>query len=252
MKSLAGRRILITRPAEQAEGLARRIREAGGEAVCVPAIEILPPSDPAPFHALASRLAEFDLAIFISRNAVRCTLEMLGGRPWPKDLRVATVGQGSCAELERRGFTGVIAPAAQPDSEALLALPELAGVRGRKVVIFRGEGGREFLGQELAARGAKVEYAASYRRAAPDGADMRRAWSDGVDAVTVSSAEGLANLLGMLGEEASRRLRATPLFVPHARVAAEARARGLEQIVVAGPADAQMAAALVAHFSAAR
>lgn len=252
MKSLAGRRILVTRPAEQAEGLARRIREAGGEAVCVPAIEILPLADPAPFHALAARLAEFDLAIFISRNAVRRTLDMLEGKAWPAGLRVATVGQGSRAELERRGFTNVIAPAAQPDSEALLALPELAGVRGCKVVIFRGEGGRELLGQELAARGAKVEYTASYRRAVPDGADMRRAWAAGVDAVTVSSAEGLANLLAMLGEEALRKLRGTPLFVPHERVAAEARSRGLERIVVADPADAQVAAALVAHFSAAR
>jgi len=252
MKALAGKRILVTRPTGQAEGLARRIREAGGEPLRVPAIEILPPSDPAPFHALAARLAEFDLAIFISRNAVRRTLELLGGRPWPPRLRVATVGQGSRAELEQHGFANVIAPAEQPDSEALLALPELAEVRGRRVVIFRGEGGRELLGRELAARGAAVEYAASYRREAPAGESMRRAWALGVDAVTVSSAEGLANLFILLGEAALGELRRVPLFVPHARVAAEARRRGLAQIIVAGPADEQVAAALVAHFGAAR
>jgi uroporphyrinogen-III synthase len=249
---LAGRRVLVTRPGEQAQALARMVRDAGGEAVCVPAIEILPPADPAPFHALAARLAEFDLAIFISRNAVRRALAMLAGKPWPARLRVAAIGQGSRAELEQRGFANVIAPAAQPDSEALLALPELADVKGRRVVIFRGEGGRELLASELLARGASVEYAACYRRAAPAGAGMRRAWADGMDAVTVSSAEGLANLLDMLGEEALGRLRATPLFVPHPRVADEARRRGLERVVVAGPADAQMAAALVAHFGAAR
>jgi uroporphyrinogen-III synthase len=228
------------------------VRDAGGEPLCVPAMEILPPADPAPFHALAARLAEFDLAIFISRNAVRRALEMLGSKPWPAGLRVAAIGPGSRAELEQRGFANVIAPAAQPDSEALLALPELAGVKGRRVVIFRGEGGRELLARELAARGASVEYAVCYRRAAPPGASMRRAWADGVDAVTVSSAEGLANLLAMLGEDAPGSLRSTPLFVPHPRVAEEARRRGLERVVVAGPADAQMAAALVAHFGAAR
>jgi uroporphyrinogen-III synthase len=252
---LAGRRVLITRPSEQAQALARLVREAGGEPVCVPAIEILPLDNPAAFHALAGRLAEFDLAIFISRNAVRRASDLMGGKPWPAGLKVATIGQGSREELEQRGFTNVIAPAGAParsDSEALLALPALAGVRGSRIVIFRGEGGRELLGQELAARGASVEHAACYRRAMPAAAGMRDAWAGGVDAVTVSSAEGLGNLLAMLGEDAVCRLSGVPLFVPHARVAAEAQRRGLERAIVASPGDADMVAALVAHFGAAR
>jgi uroporphyrinogen-III synthase len=253
--ALAGRRVLITRPREQAQALERLVREAGGEPVCVPAIEILPLADPAAFRALADRLADFDLAIFISRNAVRRALDLLGGLPWPAGLKLATVGQGSRAELEKRGFADVIAPAgaaARSDSEALLALPALAAVRGRRIVIFRGEGGRELLGQELAARGASVEHAVCYRRVVPDAAAMRSAWARGMDAVTVSSAEGLANLFAMLGEDAARWLSGMPLFVPHPRVAAEAQRRGLERVIVAGPGDAEMAAALVAHFGAAR
>jgi uroporphyrinogen-III synthase len=253
--ALAGRRVLVTRPREQAQALERLVRDAGGEPVCVPAIDILPVVDPAPFHALAARLAEFDLAIFVSRNAVRCALELIGGKPWPAGLRVATVGQGSRAELEQRGFSNVIAPegaAAQSDSEALLALPALAQVRGRRVVIFRGDGGRELLGRELIARGASVEHAACYRRVVPEGASMRAAWAGGMDAVTVSSAEGLANLLAMMGEGAMRRLSGIPFFVPHPRVAMEAQRRGLQRAIVAGPGDAEMVAALVAHFGAAR
>jgi uroporphyrinogen-III synthase len=142
MSVLAGKRVLITRPREQAPVLERLVRDAGGEPVCVPAIEILPVADPAPFHALAARLAEFDLAIFISRNAVHRALDLMAGKPWPPGLKVATVGQGSRAALEQRGFAHVIAPAAQSDSEALLALPELSAVRGRRVAIFRGEGRR--------------------------------------------------------------------------------------------------------------
>lgn len=251
-KPLAGRRIVVTRPAGMAEGLAQRIREAGGEPLLVPAIEIQPLADPAPFQALARRLDEFDLAIFVSRNAVKSALALLAGRPWPARLQVATVGQGSREELDHFGFSHVIAPAAQSDSESLLALPALADVKGRRVVIFRGDGGRELLGEELRKRGALVEYAACYRRVRPSGEGLAALWQRGVDAVTVSSAEGLANFLAMLGDGAPQKLAAVPLVVPHERVAREAARRGLPRAVVAGPRDADVAAALVAYFGGAR
>lgn len=252
MKSLAGKRVVITRPSGQAENLARLVREAGGEPLCIPAIEILPLADLAPFHALADRLAAFDLAIFVSRNAVRRALELLGGKPWPAGLKVATVGQGSREELEQRGFTGVIAPAAQSDSEALLALPELAAMRGRRIAIFRGDGGRQLLGETLEQRGAIVEYAACYRRVQPAvAAVLRDAWAGGIDAVTISSAEGLANFLQMLGEEKTQRMAEIPVFVPHPRVAEDAARRGLRRVIVAGTRDADMLAALAARFGGA-
>jgi uroporphyrinogen-III synthase len=115
-------------------------------------------------------------------------------------------------------------------------------------VIFRGDSGRELLGEELAKRGALVEYAACYRRVRPAPADLARAWAGGVDAVTVSSGEGLANFLDMLGEERAAQLSRVALFVPHARIAEDARRRGLARTIVAGPGDAETAAALVAYF----
>jgi len=249
---LAGKRIVITRPAGQSEQLARLLREAGGEPLVVPAIEIRPLEDPAPFHALARRLADFDLAIFVSRNAVRSAFGMLSGRPWPPRLKVATVGQGSREELQRLGFADVVAPAAQSDSEALLALPALADVKGRHIVIFRGDGGRQLLGDELGKRGASVEYATCYRRVRPSGAGLAALWARGVDAVAFSSAEGLANFIEMLGEGAVAKLASAALFVPHERVAREAGRRGLQRTVIAGPRDAEVAAALVAYFGGAR
>lgn len=258
MSPLAGRRVLVTRPEGQAAGLAQLVRAAGGEPVCIPAIEIRDLDDPAPFHAVADRLESFDLAIFVSRNAVRKALELLrarrGSRSWPAGLRVAAVGQGSRAELEASGFAQVVAPPARSDSEALLALPALAAaaVAGRRVVVFRGDGGRELLGDELGKRGASVEYAACYRRERPvSGGALRAAWALGIDATTVSSAEGLANVLDMLGEDAARLLAQAPLFVPHARVAEAAARLGLSRTIVAGPRDAEMASALVAYFGGA-
>ena len=251
---LAGRRVVVTRPKGQSECLSALIRKAGGEPLEIPALEILNLADLAPFHSIAGRLESFDYAIFVSRNAVHRTFALLAGRPWPAHLRLATVGAGSRDELMARGFADVIAPAAGADSESLLALPEFGAVTGKRIAIFRGAGGRKYLGEALAARGAVVEHAACYRRALPavSRAQLAAAWERGpVAAVLLSSGEGLANLLEMLGSDAARRLAGTVLFVPHARVAGEAARRGLQRVIVAGPGDAEVAAALVAYFGGA-
>jgi uroporphyrinogen-III synthase len=255
---LAGRRILVTRPAERAGRLAELIREAGGEPVLFPAIRIGDVANPGPLLALIDRLEQFDLAIFVSPSAVQKAFSLIqarrAGKPWPARVRVAALGSGSRRELEQRGVTGVIAPASGADSEALLAVPQLAGVAGWRVAIFRGEGGRELLGETLAARGARVEYAECYRRANPraDAAPLLDAWArEALDAVTVTSVEGLANLSEMLGEAGRGPLKNTPLFVPHARVAEQAARLGVQEAIVAGPGDAEMVARLVAYFRAA-
>ena len=69
--------------------------------------------------------------------------------------------------LARHGIHDVISPPLRFDSEALLELPQLTDVNGRRVIIFRGDGGRELLGETLAARGASVEYVSCYRRGRP-------------------------------------------------------------------------------------
>jgi uroporphyrinogen-III synthase len=243
----------VTRPREQATELAALVREAGGEPVLLPAIEIANLPDAAPFYRVADRLDEFDLAIFSSPTAARKTLELLAGRPWPGRVRVAAIGAGSKRELERHGFVSVIAPTGEADSEALLALPELGSVDGKRIVIFRGQGGRELLGDTLSARGARVQYAECYRRVRPVVSAVEPAWArEALDAVTVSSSEGLANLDVLLGTWRRDWLRESALFVPHARVAAEAARLGARETIVAGPGDGEVARALIAYFGAAK
>ncbi|MBE0623074.1 MAG: uroporphyrinogen-III synthase, partial [Burkholderiales bacterium] len=172
-------------------------------------------------------------------------------RAWPPALRVATVGRGSERELERHGYTGIIAPAERFDSEGLLDLPELKEMAGKRVVIFRGEGGRELLGETLAARGATVEYAECYRRGRPnaDPAPLLDLCARGeLAAFTVTSSEGLANLRDMLGEAGLQCLKGTPLFAPHERIAAAARALGVHTVVLTGPGDEGLVAAMAAFF----
>ena len=252
-RGLAGLRVVLTRPAGQAEHLAALIRAAGGEPVLFPALEILEVSNLQPLEALIGRLDAFDLAIFISANAVNKGLALVQARrSWPAGLRAATVGRGSERALRSHGFDAVIVPAQGFDSEALLALPELKAVAGKRVVIFRGEGGRELLAETLAARGATVEYAECYRRGRPnaDAAPLLELWlQHQLDALTVSSGEALANLCAMLVAAGAQCLQTMPLFVPHERIAAAARGLGFETVVLTGSGDEALVAGLTAFFA---
>ena len=251
--ALAGRRVVVTRPAGQTAHMAALIRAAGGEPVLFPALEILDADDLQPVLALIERLDAFDLAVFVSANAVDKALALVRSRrAWPAGLRVATVGRGSERALQRHGIDAVIAPRERFDSEALLDLPEMKDVAGKLVAIFRGDSGRELLGDTLAARGATVEYGECYRRARPkaDPAPLLALWQrHQLDAITVTSSEGLANLLDMLGESGRQCLQQTPLFAPHERIAAAARALGVQTVVLTGPGDEGLVAGLAAFFA---
>jgi uroporphyrinogen-III synthase len=251
--SLAGRRILLTRPAGQNEHLAALVRAAGGEVIVFPAIDIHDLDDPAPLLAAADRLDGYDLAVFVSPNAVDKAMGAIRARrAWPAGLRAATVGRASEQALARHGVTGVIAPSGRFDSEALAALPALADVRGWRVVVFRGDGGRELLGDTLQARGAAVDYVTCYRRSPPaadPGALVRALERGEIDAVAVSASEGVRNLFDLAGERGRDRLRRTPGFAPHPRIAAAARALGCERVVETAPGDDGIAAALAAFWA---
>ena len=245
---LAGCGIVVTRPAAQAASLAEAIRAAGGHAILFPVIEILDPADIQPLIDVIDRLETCNLAIFISPNAVaRAMRRITARRTWPPGLRSAAIGKGGVKALQRFGINEVIVPTRSFDSEGLLALPQLQTVAGQRVVIFRGDGGRELLGDTLTARGAQVEYVECYRRARPhaDAAPLLKAWAhDEVHAITVTSSEGLRNLFEMVGEPGLSWLRRTPVFVPHPRIAAAARELGCGQVIESAPGDEGLIAAL--------
>lgn len=252
---LAGRGIVITRPAHQAQALADLVRAAGGHPIVFPVLEILDAEDLRPLNALIDRLDEFDLAIFISPNAVKKALNLIGARrALPARLRIAAIGRGSVKALGQFGVTDVIAPAARFDSEALLDLPALADVAGKRVVIFRGEGGRELLGDTLVRRGARLEYAECYRRGKPnvDAAPLMKAWARSeLHAIVVTSSEGLRNLFDVVGKLGQAWLRKTPLVVPHPRIAETARELGLANVVLTEAGDEGICAGLCRYFGAA-
>ena len=251
-RGLLGRGIVITRPADQIEALAELVERNGGRPIRFPVIGIADVPDRSRLDALIDELHAFDVAIFISPNAaVRGMDAIRARREFPAHLTVAAIGTGTARELERRGVARVVVPGERFDSEGLLELPELGDVAGKRIAIFRGEGGRPLLGDTLAARGAQVEYAECYRRrkTTVDPATLLNAWARGeIDAVVATSSEGLRNLFELLGDGGRGALSRTPLFVPHSRIAATARELGLSSIVVTASGDEGIAAGLAEHF----
>jgi uroporphyrinogen-III synthase len=234
--NLDGKGVLVTRAAHQASGLSGLIEANGGRAIPFPALAIGPSPDRV--AALDLLRQAWDLAIFISPNAVHYAVELLSGAK-PRTQHIAAVGKATAQCLRDAGWPADLVPVGSFDSEGLLALPELKQMRGRQVLIVRGEGGRPLLGDSLRARGAKVGYAEVYRRLRPttDPAPLLDRWHSDVDIVTATSAEVLDNLVAMLGAAGWPLLRETPLLVISERMAERASNLGFAQIVLASGAD---------------
>ena len=237
-------RVLVTRPAHQAENLCRLIAAAGGEPVAYPTLVITAPRNPERARQVLARLANYDIIVFISANAALFGFELLE-RGFPEGPAVAAIGKGTAMQLERLGRKADIIPE-EGDSEALLAMPQLRELSGRKVLIVRGEEGRERLAEGLRRRGAAVDYAEVYRRSAPDSTSGFEPAS--ADVVTATSFEALANLEQLVGVERIEALHALPLAVFHPRIAEKARNSGYHGplLVAREPGDKALVAAIAA------
>ena len=147
---LAGKHIVVTRPAQQAVHLAEALQAHGAHPILFPVLAIHDLDDMHPLHDIALQLDFFDIAVFISPNAVERSLEhVLRHRSWPARVRTATIGVSSRRALERYGVTDALVPLDRFDSEALLELPEFHDIAGKRIVVFRGEGGRKLLVHSL-------------------------------------------------------------------------------------------------------
>jgi len=225
--------VLVTRPVHQANGLCRRIEQLGGRAIPFPVLEIAPPKDSGPLESCVASLDNFDIAIFISANAVeRALIHILPQRDWPVAVRIAVIGRRSAETLESFGLQADLCPPTRFNSEGLLELDELQEVAGRQILIFRGNGGREYLADTLRERGAEVRYVEAYHRSRPDtdSTSLVDAWRAGkIDVVQVNSVESLENLFAMLDDEGKALLRDTPLLVVSERMLPVAERMGFSQ-----------------------
>lgn len=242
--------VLVTRPAPQAETLAGRIRQLGGAAHVLPAIDIRPVS-------AAPVAPRYQLAIFVSVNAVEHGASLIQKTP---DLRIAAIGKATANALAARDLPADIVPERGFDSESLLSHPDLILPPGAAILIVRGSGGRDLMRETFIARGYSVDLLDVYERVLPAlDATRRQAietlWNDGdIDLVTVTSVATLHNLSALLTDRGRQCLEATALVVASRRIGEAAAAMGLrgERIVAAAADDDSMLGAMAAWHTRAR
>ena len=251
--ALTGRAILVTRPAHQAEPLCQLLEAAGARVVRFPVLTILPAQDRPAVTTHLARLTDYDLAIFISANAVEQTLALLQPGAWPAQVKIASIGSATTRALAANGLRVSSSPTAGFTSEALLQLPEFHRLQGQRILILRGEHGREHLRDQLIQRGAQVDYLELYRRvrAESDPQPLLKAWQAGaIDAVLLTSAESLHQLRAIIGTLGQQLMRPTALVVANVRIRELAQSLGhAGPVAIADDAtDAAMLDALRRYF----
>jgi uroporphyrinogen-III synthase len=247
--------VIVTRPAAQAIGWVADLRQQGVDAVGLPLIRIVPPADPVPVEQAWQSLPQMALVFFVSANAVQYFFALRPpGAVWPTNARAGAPGPGTASALRAQGLpaAAVVEPADDAlsfDSEALWAKLKHEDWSGRQVLVVRGEQGREWLADQLAAAGANLMAVAAYARAAPV---FTRA---GEGLLAAASAHPAKHLWLFSSSEAVRYLAAFwPGGVPagaralatHARIAAAARDLGFAEVACTRPSPSAVLQAIEA------
>jgi uroporphyrinogen-III synthase len=226
---LDGRTIVVTRPAAQSGRFIELATHAGARCIAFPTLDI----ERLPLSADSLEdvgRTDWDWAIYTSTNAVEAAFDALGRAPAAR--HAAAVGRATARALEQRGVSVSLRPETA-NSEGLLASPELQDVANTRVLLVKGEGGRNLLRETLTMRGAHVRTLEVYRRALSRPTQAARsllhatlACDPHVVVVAVTSAEVLAALLQLVGADEAALLRTRTLLAPGARVAATAHELG--------------------------
>lgn len=224
-------RIMITRPAHQAGKLAQGIKTAGGETFLFPTLDILSAQLSGADKEKIQHIKQFDIIIFISSNAVEHGLNHIQATTeLPEKILLATIGQGSAKTLKARlGKQPDIVPEKNFNSEGLLATAAMQNVTNKRILIIRGNDGREHLKQTLQQRGALVEYINVYQRIKPatNTSDLEQYLQNNqIAAIVITSAEGLKNLLELTPEKVTPQLLQVPLLLINKRLVDIAKKAG--------------------------
>ncbi|UGS42657.1 uroporphyrinogen-III synthase [Pseudocitrobacter corydidari] len=235
--------ILVTRPSPKGEELVSRLRALGRVAWSFPLIEITPGRELARLSPALNALSSGDLLFALSPHAVSFAQSQLQqqGQHWPQQAACFAIGRSTALALHQVSGCQVRYPLDREISEVLLQLPELQNIAGKKALILRGNGGRELLGETLAARGAEVTFCECYQRSAVhyDGAEEAMRWQKReVSTLVVTSGEMLHQLWALIPQWYREHwLLRCRLLVVSERLAQLARELGWQEIQVADSAD---------------
>jgi uroporphyrinogen III methyltransferase/synthase len=241
---LAGCRVLLTRPVEQAQAWHHALDEAGATVVAYPTIEVRPPPSWAPLDAALAQLASYDWLVFTSAAAVRFTCSRLpasaggSGRP-----AIAAVGARTAAALAERGLSVALVPGDERQEGLITAFADLRA--GTRVLFPQALGGREELTLALRGAGCVVEVVPASQTVAVAPLPPLPAF----DVATFASPSALAAFIDAHGTAA---LTAAAVVVIGATTAAAARAQGLDPTIAAAARPGAIIDAIAAVLQARR
>nr|WP_206063515.1 uroporphyrinogen-III synthase [Oceanimonas sp. MB9] len=225
---------MVVRPEPQNRSLCEVLHRAGHQPVASPLLHFAPGAELDRVTALLGELGSRDYVIAVSAQAVNFADNALKtqGQSWPAATYVA-VGEATGQAFAAAGLTDVLVPD-DPRSEGMIALPQLRSPAGRRVLILRGDGGRDMMAPTLAARGAQVAYCEVYRRCYRDdaGSELVKEWQHrGVDSIIITSGGLLQHLFRLAAHSARDWLLSRLLIVPSIRVVEQAKALGFTHII---------------------
>ena len=248
---LTGIRVILTRPRHQCDALISMFESRGADARCLPVVEIEPPADPAPAAAALGELKRFNLVVFTSANAVRGALSINGELPRAAaDIQVAAVGPATRRALEQAGMRVTIVPSDEFSSEGLLSHPNLdaSELKGKNVLIVKGEGGRGLLAASLETTGAAVTAVDVYRRSRPEVkiSELLGESLTEFDLIVLTSGTAVEHLMDVAGDKEKRQILSMPLVVSSERIARIVRRHGARKspVVAATPEDKSLVEAV--------
>lgn len=257
-KPLFGIRVLVTRPAHQTDDLKLLLRDEGAEPLCVPAIRIVPPRDPAELAAAVGRARSYRWIVFTSANGVRAFFDEVERQGLDArvlgDSRVAAIGPATAEALRARGIGADLVPdeyRGESAAEAIVAAD--ADLSGARILIPRAEVAREVLPSMLRERGAHVDVVPAYRTLGPtddDAIALRElVHHRKVDVITFTSPSTVREVARALGEHADALAQGFVIACIGPVTADAARDRGWPVHVTPADYTARgLVAALRAHF----
>jgi uroporphyrinogen III methyltransferase/synthase len=256
-RPLFGRRVLVTREAEQGRALVGLLRRQGADPVHVPLIALLPPEDTGPLDRALEKIDRYDWLVFTSANAVEALTRGLRERGRSNAelsrIRVACVGPKTEEAARQAGIAVELVPASRALPEELVGeMTRRANLAGARILFPRAREGRETLAEGLTESGATVDTVEVYRTVRPEGAGegLRVALETGLDAVTLMSPSAVRHLADLLGDSEFRRLgERSVLACIGPTTAAAVRERGVEPEIVSEISTGEaLVEALELHF----
>jgi uroporphyrinogen III methyltransferase / synthase len=204
---LLGKKVLITRPREQASRFAALLREYGAEPIEVPTIQIVPPSSWESLDGALAALRSYDWLIFTSVHGVQAFFARFDVQRIPiadlNGLHICAIGPATAKELRDRGLQVDVMPS-EYRAEAVVEILSMFPIAGSRILIPRAAVARDILPHTLAARGAQIDVVEAYRTVLPSAGLEPDAWrlleQQAIDVVTFTSSSTVTNFATLAGE----------------------------------------------------